>query len=81
MTHRLELKFSKIDYASNLIFKKYPISLLLLTRYLLFFFPFQRFMKVEELKKSMGWLRFGSYCIRCAIKDGWEKAEVCITLH
>ena len=33
-------------------------------------------MKVEELKKSMG-LPHG-YCRRCAIKDGWAKAEVCM---
>ena len=24
----------------------------------------------------MGWLSHGGYCIKCAIKDGWAKAEV-----
>ena len=33
-------------------------------------------MKVEELKKSMGLPH--RYCRRCAIKDGWAKAEVCM---
>ena len=37
-------------------------------------------MKDAELKKSMGWLSLGGYCIKCAIRDGWAKAEVCMNL-
>ena len=36
--------------------------------------------KVAELKKTMGWLSHGGYCIKCAIIDGWAKAEVYVVV-
>ena len=35
---------------------------------------------MAELKKTMGWLSHGGYCIKCAIKDGWAKAEVYVVV-
>lgn len=31
---------------------------------------------MSELKQQLGWLRPGTYCFRCAVRDGWAQAEV-----